>query len=49
MKTLKDYWYIIIGCAVANRVFTKQMRGEHSVAVDMCHVARNMLFGGEYQ
>ena len=48
MKTLKDYWYIIIAAAVANRVYTKQMRGEHSVAVDMCHIARDMLCGGAY-
>ena len=48
MKTVKDYWYIIVGCAVANRVYTKWRRGVHSVAVDMCHIASDMLFGGEY-
>ena len=48
MKTVKDYWYIIVGCAVANRIYTKWRRGVHGVAVDMCHIARDILFGGEY-
>lgn len=48
MKTVKDCCYIVMAAAVRNRVYSKWWKGEHSVAIDMCHIAKDMLLRGEY-